>query len=71
MRRTEPSLTLLCKLGSIVVHADELTEPVDARKGTAPHEFDLSALRALIDDPEVKEWIEAMGAMLPLKRGRT
>jgi hypothetical protein len=52
---------LLCKLGSIVVHADEVTEP-------GAHEFDISALRALLADPEVKQWIIDMGAMLPLKR---
>ena len=56
-----PSTTLLMKLGSIVVHADEATEP-------GGHSFDIAALRPLIEDPEVKEWIKSMGALLPLKR---
>ena len=56
-----PSITLLCKLGSIAVHADEMTEP-------GGHPFDVTAMRQLLADPEVKEWIVAMGAMLPLKR---
>lgn len=63
-RWERPSLTLLIKLGSIVVHADELTS-----KGG--HPFDLSVLRALIDDPEVAEWIKKGGVYLPLKRGAT
>jgi len=57
----EPSVSLLCKLGSIIVHADEMTEP-------GGHEFDHAALRTLLADPEVKAWIKGMGAMLPLKR---
>ena len=56
-----PSITLLCKLGSIAVHADEMTEP-------GAHEFDVIAMRQLVNDPEVKQWIADMGAMLPLKR---
>jgi hypothetical protein len=65
----EPSLSLLCKLGSIVVHADEATEP-DASGNliTVKRHFDIAALRALLDDPEVKDWIKGMGALLPLKR---
>lgn len=56
-----PSLALLCKLGSIAVHMDE------ACADTA-HAFDIIASKALLDDPEVKEWIKAMGIYLPLKR---
>ena len=56
-----PSLALLVKLGSIVVHADEFTKP-------GGHEFDMIAMRRLIDDPEVKAWVKLMGAFLPLKR---
>lgn len=59
----EPSLTLLCKLGSIIVHADEATEP-------GAHELDVTVLRALLADPEVKDWIKGMGTMLPLKRSK-
>lgn len=60
----KPSPALLCKLGSIAVHADELISP-------NCHEFDRIALQNLFDS-EVKEWIEAMTemAMVPLKRNR-
>lgn len=60
----QPSLTLLIKLGSIAVHADELTE----NEGHAAHAFDMVALRQLIVDPEVSRWVRDMGALLPLKR---
>lgn len=60
-----PSPTLLCKLGSIAVHADELANP---RTG---HYFDKKALDTLLEDAEVSEWMAAMRkmAMLPVKRG--
>ncbi len=57
----EPSLSLLCKLGSIIVHADEMLEP-------GGHDFDRTTLLTLLADPEVKDWIKGMGTMLPLKR---
>ena len=58
-----PSAPLLCKLGSIIVHADELLSPDG-------HAFDREALKALLDDPAVNEWLAGMGelAMIPLKR---
>jgi hypothetical protein len=58
----KPSATLLVKLGSALVHADELTSPHG-------HDFDRIALRALIDR-EVKAWAEAMNGLglLPVKR---
>ena len=55
-----PSLSLLCKLGSLAVHADELTG--------IGHTFDLEAIKSLMSDPEVKAWIKAMGPFLPVKR---
>lgn len=58
-----PSLSLLVKLGSIVVHADEYLSP-------SAHVFDLEALRVGLRDPEVQEWIKDMGALLPVKRNR-
>lgn len=58
----KPSMQLLMKLGSIVVHADEGTSP------TGGHVFDVSAARVLLDDPEVAAWIAAMGPLLPRKR---
>lgn len=56
-------VSLLVKLGSIAVHAEEMMSP----KG---HEFDKAALDTLLEDPEVKEWLEAMDrlAFLPKKR---
>lgn len=58
-----PSLRLLVKLGSIVVHADELTQP-------GGHEVDADAIRSLLADHEVIEWLRAMDAQsfLPKKR---
>jgi hypothetical protein len=58
-----PSATLLIKLGSAVVHADEYLSD----KG---HDFDRQTFHALLNDPEVKEWLEAMNkqALLPVKR---
>ncbi len=57
----KPSLGLLCKLGSIVVHFDEALS--DKR-----HRFDVLAAKPLLSDPEVQEWIKAMGPLMPVKR---
>jgi hypothetical protein len=59
----DPPITLLVKLGSIAVHADEFT-------GLGGHEFDRTVIRQLLADQEVAEWIDAMIglAMLPVKR---
>lgn len=59
----KPSAALLCKLGSIVVHMEELVSPQG-------HPFDRDALKTLQDDVDVKEWISQMDAMamLPKKR---
>lgn len=58
-----PPASLLCKLGSIAVHADEILSPFR-------HEFDVAALKTLLDDPEVQQWVAAMDKMafLPKKR---
>ena len=58
-----PSVSLLSKLGSIIVHTEEAVSPDG-------HEFDQMALRQLTGDPEVKEWLLAMGelALIPVKR---
>lgn len=59
----EPGMTLLVKLGSIAVHAEELLSP-------GGHAFDAKALDGLLNDPEVKEWLAQMNklALLPVKR---
>lgn len=62
-RVRSPSISLLCKLGSIIVHIDE-----GASKDG--HHFDVIAMRTLMADPEVKAWLADMGAasLLPVKR---
>jgi hypothetical protein len=59
----KPSPSLLCKLASLAVHADELASPDG-------HEFDRAALAPLLSDPEVRDWIAAMteAGMAPVKR---
>lgn len=61
----KPSPALLCKLGSIVVHADEYHSP-------GGHPFDLDALKSVLSDAEVKKWIAQMQAMalVPVRRAR-
>jgi hypothetical protein len=58
-----PSASLLCKLGSIIVHAEEAVS-------ADGHQFDLIALKQLIADPEVDSWLKGMqtAAFLPVKR---
>lgn len=48
-----PDPGLLCKLASIAAHAAEAIGP----KG---HEFDVIALRQLLADGNVKEWLDEM-----------
>ena len=62
-KRVTMKLSLAVKLASIVVHADEATDPVGA------HKFDLIALRQLIEDEEVLEWIGKLGPLAPVNRG--
>lgn len=59
----KPSPALLCKLGSIIVHYEEMTS-------TGGHGFDKIALNALLADAEIQVWISEMQkmAMLPVKR---
>ena len=59
----KPNASLLVKLGSIAVHAEELTSPTG-------HHYDGVALQSLLDDQEVKTWLSEMDKMafLPKKR---
>lgn len=59
----KPSLALLVKLGSALVHADEFFRP-------NRHELDKTAYDDLMRDAEVKAWIDDMTAkgLLPVKR---
>lgn len=59
-----PSLNLLMKLGSIVVHTGEMLD----EKSLVARAVDEGTVRMLLDDQDVKAWVEAMGPMLPLRR---
>lgn len=58
-----PPPALLIKLGSIIVHYEEMLSP-------GGHGLDKIALDDLLNDAEVKDWLETMdrGAFLPKKR---
>lgn len=62
--------TLLVKLGSLVVHADELTAEGFFCYPDSAAAFDHGALRQLIEDPDVAGWLELFpDGLLPVKRG--
>lgn len=67
MKANDPTkdvdVTVLIKLGSIAIHAEEMMSPTG-------HEFDRIALNGLLNDPEIKTWLAAMDrlAFLPKKR---
>lgn len=63
MKALKPSASLLCKLGSIAVHVDELLS-------ADGHSFDRDALQTLLTDVEITEWLAEMrkAAMVPEKR---
>jgi hypothetical protein len=58
-----PGLSTLVKLGSIIVHVDEML----SEKG---HSFDEAALKSLLNDPDIKNWLHKMDgfALIPSKR---
>jgi hypothetical protein len=58
-----PSASLLCKLGSIVVHASEFAS-------SGGHAFDKAAIDTLMADAEVTHWLEAMDAAALLPKTR-
>jgi hypothetical protein len=57
----QAKLSLLLKLGSIAVHAEEMLSP-------GGHACDRAALESLLSDSEVQNWIKDMGVYLPAKR---
>ena len=63
MNCLKPSPTLLIKLGSLIVHYQELNSDDG-------HTFDKMTIDSLLTDPEVTEWIREMNtlAFLPQKR---
>lgn len=60
---SETKITLLVKLGSLAVHVDEYLSPDG-------HPFDLEAIRQILNDAEVTDWLAEMDklAFLPRKR---
>lgn len=58
-----PPPSLLCKLASVIVHAEEFMSPHG-------HEFDKEAFDQLLKDREVAGWLQQMtdAAMAPRKR---
>ncbi len=69
MDALKPPPALLCKIVSVLVHADEMRE---SQNNPHAHEIDRVALYSALDQPDVKEWVEAMTkmAMAPIKRSR-
>lgn len=59
----KPSVTLLIKIGSAMIHAEEMVETKFKNL-----DFDLPGFQTITNDPEVIEWVKAMGPMLPRKR---
>lgn len=57
----EISASLVSKLASVVVHADEMLSP-------SGHHFDKTALQQACRDPEVQAWLDSLGPLAPVKR---
>lgn len=59
----KPSVALIAKLGSVVVHAQEAFSP-------NAHPLDVEAIRGLAADPEITEWLSALQkqGLVPVKR---
>lgn len=58
-----PSTPVQIMLASLFVHADEAFGP-------GGHEFDAAAMLPIIQNPEVRAWIESIDpVLLPQKRG--
>jgi hypothetical protein len=60
----KPSVPLLCKLASAMVHVDEFFS-------ADGHPLDRIALQALLDDPEVRAWLDEMSAASLTPQRRT
>ena len=60
-----PTATLLAKLGSAIVHAEEFL----SADGQA---VDQTAFQTILEDPTVQEWLEQMAgyALVPLRRNK-
>lgn len=71
-QQNQPSLGLLITLGSIAMHVDEVfdnTERGQKLEGAyLGAQADMIAIRTLLDNSELREWMREMGVLLPLKR---
>jgi len=58
-----PNTNVLIKLGSLFVHVEEAIS-------TKAHSFDILAIKQILEDDDVKAWIEKMDnlALVPKKR---
>lgn len=58
-----PDVRTLAKLGSIVAHVEEFFS-------SGAHEFDKAAIDALVQEPDVRAWLDGMRrlALLPVRR---
>lgn len=65
-----PPVTVLIKLGSALVHAEEAVAEVQRGGYAAALQFDIPAFESVRRDAEVEEWMLAMAEMafLPVKR---
>lgn len=63
MKSALPDFSVAVKLASIAVHADEATSP-------GAHALDVAAIKTLLADQEVMEYMETLRgmALLPVKR---
>lgn len=61
---TRMSVALQAKVGSLIAHVEEMLAPDG-------HLLDVAATRALIEDPEVVEWMNDLRerSLLPVRRG--
>lgn len=59
----ELSAALAAKIGSIVVHAEEAVSDDG-------HPFDVEAIKVLVSQPDVQEWLLALSSMALVPRRR-
>ena len=58
-----PSLSVAVKLGSIAVHVEEMLSPTR-------HRYDVSALSTILEDAELRAWLDEMGKLALLEEVR-
>jgi hypothetical protein len=59
----KPAVSVLCRLGSIAVHVDEMLSDDG-------HAFDCAAIKQILADNDLRQWLSEMDkmALLPKKR---